>query len=189
MNFTDTEKKLAMENGFSSPEKMKEVHDHMIEFVLPILGGNNCNVLDLGCGNGLLLKRLREKHTDIVPYGIERNTLTIESAKLLQREFRGNFIAGNMFDAETLIPRERVFDLVFLMPGRFLENANKNENKKLLHWLKTYSKHIAAYAYGDWLERYGNIENIIHDTGLKIIGKEKTDISNSVSIALCEVCE
>ena len=82
--------------------------------------GDIGTVIDLGCGNGALLKKISEARTGMIPFGVDADESKLEHARLLQPAFAANFVAGNMFESIPL-DAETVYSLIILMPGRLLE--------------------------------------------------------------------
>lgn len=76
------------DNGFMSKEAMEEAHKDLLR-VASIDGGK---VLDLGCGNGLLLSKI----PGIVPCGVDFSPTKIRKAKELLPE--GQFISSSIYD-------------------------------------------------------------------------------------------
>lgn len=173
---------LAKENGFNSIESMKKAHKPILELSCDVLSKEGGNVLDLGCGNGYLLKTLREHCPNIIPYGIEQNLSVVAHAKTLQPEFLNNFFQGNLFNASEILPNDQNFELIIIMPGRFLELNDENKKTELLDWLNISSKKILAYVYKDWSKEFKNFKNILDKAGFEIIQKNKND-----SIAIVKV--
>jgi SAM-dependent methyltransferase len=171
--------KIAKENGFSSTKSMDSYHTPIIKFSKEIISLEGGNTLDLGCGNGFLLKRIKEINSSVIPYGIELNDKVTESAKKLQEEFQNNFFSGNLIDAPSIISENLKFELVIIMPGRLLEEKDNEKKRCFLNWLKGSSKNILAYAYGDWVEKYGSLKNILDLAGFDII---KEDNKNNLAI-------
>ena len=82
--------------------------------------GDTGTVIDLGCGNGALLKKICEARTGVIPFGVDVDESKLEHARLLQPAFSANFVAGNMFESIP-IDADTVYSLIILMPGRLLE--------------------------------------------------------------------
>ena len=171
--------KIAKENGFSSTESMNFYHGPIVKFSNEIIEEKECNVLDLGCGNGFLLKKIKEINQKIIPYGIDLNEKAVETARILQPEFSSNFFTGNIFDANSILPKDTMFELVIIMPGRLLEFKNEEKRRQFLTWLKESSKNILVYVYGDWIEKYGSLKNILELTEFDII---KEDTENNIAL-------
>jgi hypothetical protein len=54
----------------------------IVEVAVQALGGQGGRVLDLGCGNGVLLGKIRARVGDpLIPYGVDREPLHIHHAR------------------------------------------------------------------------------------------------------------
>lgn len=75
----------------------------------------NGKVLDLGCGNGLLLKHLVENSKyELKPYGVDFIDESIQQAKkVILPDYSNNFIVSNIVDYEL---RPKSFDFILLDP-------------------------------------------------------------------------
>src|SRR5437016_855878 len=102
----------ASDNGFRSRAEMDEAHTPIVELATLALSTAGGNVLDLGCGNGALLKKIHEADPTSVPFGIDTNRGRIEHARELNPQFAGNFVWGNMFESDLIWPEGRRYALV-----------------------------------------------------------------------------
>ena len=109
----------ASDNGFSSTMAMDEAHRPIVELAHTSIGETG-TVLDLGCGNGALLKKICEPRPSLIPFGVDLDETKLEHARQLQPSFAANFVAGSMFEGIPL-DGDTVYSLVLLMPGRLLE--------------------------------------------------------------------
>jgi hypothetical protein len=109
----------ASDNGFNSAMAMDEAHRPIVELAHTSIGDTG-TVLDLGCGNGALLKKICEPRPNLIPFGMDLDETKLEHARQLQPSFAANFVAGSMFDGVPL-DADTVYSLVMLMPGRLLE--------------------------------------------------------------------
>src|SRR5437867_2880150 len=101
--------------------EMDTAHRPIVALATAALAGTGGNVLDLGCGNGALLKKMHEAIPDSVPFGIDIVRTHIEHAAELNPQFATNFISGDLFESDLIWPGGRTYALVILMPGRLLE--------------------------------------------------------------------
>jgi SAM-dependent methyltransferase len=106
-------------NGYQQ-EDFRKVRDyHSVVYLLR--GLRISSIIDMGCGNGLLLKFMREQLGEsIVPYGYDYNPLAIEMAKSqVLPEFADNFSEQ---DVEAITwPIEQ--DVAVIMHGDYAWNA------------------------------------------------------------------
>lgn len=163
------------DNGFNSLQAMDMAHRPIVELAVETLAGQAGKVLDLGCGNGALLKKIYEANSKIVAYGLEfeQRAGRIDHARLLSPDFADNFMSGNMFDSELPWPAGRRYALTLLMPGRLLE-VDAGQAGWLRAKLQAHCDQLLIYAYGDWLVRYGTLANLARRAGLTPLTSEPT---------------
>ena len=155
----------ASDNGFSARAAMDEAHRPIVELALATIGSTG-TVLDLGCGNGALLKKIAEAREGVIPFGVDTDESKLEHARLLQPPFGANFIAANMFERIPVDP-DTVYSLVILMPGRLLE-VDPEPASRLREWLRGHFQHLLIYAYGEWLTRYQGLEGLAERAGMTL---------------------
>ena len=87
----------AADNGFSTVAAMDGSHEPILKTANLVLGENPGMVLDLGCGNGALLKKLLDANPSIVPFGIDRNVgrIATSAREVLPRASRIISSPGN----------------------------------------------------------------------------------------------
>jgi SAM-dependent methyltransferase len=171
------------DNGFSTVAAMDSSHAAIAATANRLLAQTPGRVLDLGCGNGALLKRLADANPHIVPFGVDIGASRIAHARELLPDFAENFIAGNLFDAKSLWSEGQRYVLAMLMPGRLLE-ATPDEVALLKSRLKAQCDHVLIYAYGDWLTRFGELKDLAEAAGLEIV-----DIDNRRAIGVARVID
>lgn len=169
----------ASDNGFSSIAAMELAHEPIIELVSETLDGRSGNVLDLGCGNGALLRKLHERNPAITMFGLDMDPMKITHAKQLNREFEQNFVTANMFDCQDLFKDDRRYILALLMPGRLME-VEAEERDELLKKLRKSCHCLIIYAYSDWLQRYHGLEGLINTVPELVLDSKRQD---SVAVA------
>jgi 2-polyprenyl-3-methyl-5-hydroxy-6-metoxy-1,4-benzoquinol methylase len=155
----------ASDNGFSARAAMDEAHRPIMEMAVTSLGDSG-TVIDLGCGNGALLKKICEARTGVIPFGVDVDESKLEHARLLQPAFSANFVAGNMFE-RIPIDADTVYTLVILMPGRLVE-VDEASARRLREWLHGHFQQLLVYGYGDWLTRYGGLSGLAERAGLTL---------------------
>jgi hypothetical protein len=162
-SFTESLKdpKMWEDNGFGGEKSMNACHQQILEVLSSFKVGS---IIDLGSGNGLLLKRISERGDMIDTFGIEMDE---------GRYFRGLsvhpdgiFRKGNMFDYGNYT--ENYYNMVLLMPGRLLEMP-ENERNTYIQFLKDRTDNILLYIYGDWIQKYNNdMVQLLNEVGLNV---------------------
>lgn len=163
------------DNGFVSRAAMEAAHAPLIDHILAELDRTMerpRRLLDLGCGNGMLLKQLANRLPDIVPYGIDHDPARIARAALLQPGFSRHFIAGNLFEAARCWPEVPCFDAIIFMPGRLM-NAPPGSVERLRQFLNDRARNVVAYLYDDWGTRLGSIDHAASLTGFTVLRRAR----------------
>jgi 2-polyprenyl-3-methyl-5-hydroxy-6-metoxy-1,4-benzoquinol methylase len=167
----------ASDNGFSARAAMDEAHRPIVEMALTSIGDTG-TVIDLGCGNGALLKKICEARAGIIPFGVDVDESKLEHARLLQPAFAENFVAANMFESIPIDP-DTVYSLIILMPGRLLE-VDEVSARRLREWLRGHFHRLLVYGYGEWLTRYDGLSTLVERAGLTL---ESVHKSGAVGLA------
>jgi hypothetical protein len=176
----------ATDNGFSTRAAMDEAHRPIVEIVLATIDGAG-TVLDLGCGNGALLKKIVGARPAVIPFGVELDESKLHHARFLQPAFGANFIAGSMFEGIPL-DADTVYSLVLLMPGRLLE-VDDAAGRRLRDWLRGHFKDLVVYAYGDWLTRYDGLAGLTERAGLVLTSAHPSGAAGMARLADSEQLE
>jgi hypothetical protein len=152
-SFKDSLKDVNMweDNGFSSEIAMNECHSHIVNVLSDFKIGS---IIDLGCGNGLLLNRIKENGDLISTFGIEVDDARYHRATEVSPDTI--LRKGNMFDYGNYT--ENYYTNALLMPGRLLE-IDSIEREVYIKFLKDRVDNFIFYMYGDWIEKYK--ENMI----------------------------
>jgi 2-polyprenyl-3-methyl-5-hydroxy-6-metoxy-1,4-benzoquinol methylase len=167
----------ASDNGFSARAAMDEAHRPIVEMALTSVGDTG-TVIDLGCGNGALLKKICEARAGVIPFGVDVDESKLEHARLLQPVFSANFVAGSMFE-RIPIDADTVYSLIILMPGRLLE-VDEASARRLREWLRGHFQRLLVYGYGEWLTRYDGLSGLAERAGLTL---ESVHKSGAVGLA------
>ena len=169
----------ATDNGFASSSAMDAAHRPIVELALQILAGQEGNVLDLGCGNGALLKKIYQTCGRSTPFGVDLSAECIAHARELFPELTEHFKTGDLFECHELFPDDWRCALVLLMPGRMVE-APPAEANRLRRWLAHHADRILVYAYEDWLRRYGSLSALAQEAGLAGVSANNPSASLAV---------
>lgn len=171
------------DNGFLTLQDMNLSHQPILELVKSTLHEVPANVLDLGCGNGALLKKIRADNEQVIPFGIDRNSIGIAHAHELLPEHIGNFVVGDIFDSDELWASDRRYALVILMPGRLLE-ASSQQAEFLLTQIRSHCDTLVVYAYDDWLTQYGGLDRLSELAGISVLAN-----ASGLKVSLAEVAD
>jgi 2-polyprenyl-3-methyl-5-hydroxy-6-metoxy-1,4-benzoquinol methylase len=147
---SDENSRLLQHNGWfnatsqehPAPSLFLKVIDH---------GGN---ILDLGCGNGLLLRRLIEESPyTLVPFGVDFLSESIKEAQTaILPTFRENFWVANIAEFDF---GEREYSYILICPAYLHPDSAST-------FLSTCLKHIATPRGKLILYEYCDVEIIMH---------------------------
>jgi SAM-dependent methyltransferase len=165
------------DNGFSSKYAMDRSHRPIIDLVGNLLRGlssppkDRLRVLDLGCGNGALVRKLADLHPAVVPAGVDLSPEKIFRAQQWHRRFAGEFRVASLFDADIFDGRGSDCDdnyLTILMLGRLIE-VPRPIARQFLERLRGRTHHILVYAYDDYLQKFGPLARMAADAGIRLL--------------------
>ena len=169
-------------NGFASPVGMATAHEPIKRLAKQVLdGGEALSVLDIGCGNGLLLHAIATE-TGATPFGLELDSRKARYARRLLRRLGGEVETANLFTAQWPWPRQ-VFDLAIVPITSFLEAPDDLVGRLHLH-LTTHARKLLVYAYDDDRKRFGNLTSMAHRAGIPLLG---STLQDTASLAQCIV--
>ena len=158
------------DNGFSSIYHMNQSHKPIVDFANSFIRDNSYSIIDLGCGNGSLLKKIKNVCCNITPFGIDHDKLAIEHGRTIMPEYADNFILGDIFKSVDIWKQREYYDIALLMPGR-LTVVNEDHRNWLKKQLKKHCKAIIIYLYNDWLGRSDGLKEISKRVGITLINE------------------
>ncbi len=125
---------------------MDEAHAPLLEVAAELLdhGGD---VLDLGCGNAMLLKKVWERSGKrATPFGIDVHRERVAHARTVLPDFAANFRIGDMRAAEELTALRRHYRLVMLSINRLLE-VSEARARQIIGEIRQWSDFLLVYQY------------------------------------------
>ena len=129
------------DNGFSSPFAMRQAHVVILDFITNIHIGEG-KVLDLGCGNGVLLEKIKAKYPGIIPIGVDVNEAKCDKTSARGIEVYWSDIART----DSYLTQNYVLTLISL---NRLKELNADS---LLSEFQKHTKFLLVYSYEQWDE-------------------------------------
>jgi SAM-dependent methyltransferase len=179
---SNVDERIYTDNGFSSFACMENAHAPMKSSAVELL--SECidpkSILDLGCGNGWLLKSICEQMRNVQPIGVESTPSRCESARRLLAQFSGGGVeTADIFENLQIWERDRI-SVVILMIGRLLE-VPYDRAQKLVSNIGRRADHIILYAYSGYPEQGDNwIESTASKFGISVASQKCYQ-----SVAIC----
>ncbi len=158
------------DNGFRSREAMDLYHEPILELAAVPLSQAAGNVLDLGCGNGVLVEKICRCNHDLIPWGVDRSRHKIAHARLLFPRFGDNFVVSNIFNDCPVWSEDHEFQLVCLMLGRLIE-VTSEQAKKLLKSIRHRARNLLVYVYEGFANQPASLEKLARRTGVTLSEK------------------
>ncbi len=150
------DERLWTDNGFPSLEAMEAAH----RVVTSLFAPQPRRVLDLGCGNGLLARKLAGAGGKA--FGVELDEGRAKRA--LQLRYLDEVEHGELFAVDW---SRWEAELVLLMPGRLMEHLARERAELAGRLRAATTGQLVVYAYGDWLAKYGSLEKLCRAAGMK----------------------
>ena len=150
-------------NGFKSKSAMSAAH----EFIVSVLKDNKIKgkVLDLGCGDGALLKAIQAAHPDTRLLGIDINEDVITTVAPGVIPYQSDIFEFRDWEA---------VDLVLLSSQRLFE-VPEHKALALMEVISNFSKRLLLYNYGEWgdvdrfVKPYFNIVTAVKNDNYKAL--------------------
>jgi hypothetical protein len=163
--------RLYTDNGFASESDMDAAHEPLLKLAASALAGAEGAVLDLGCGNGALLGKIRRECPAAVPFGVEIDAAKVGRARALLPEFASNFFAGDIFETDAPWAEGRRYALVILMPGRLLE-VSRESAERLTSLIKQNADALLVYSYDAAGSAHDPLATLAERAGLRLISSD-----------------
>jgi trans-aconitate methyltransferase len=125
---------------------MNAAHAPIVRAAQVLLDDRGGAVLDLGCGDGALLKKICTVSPGTSPYGLDLNAAAIMAAGQIMPHFAGNFHLGSLWDDSPLYKRH--YSLVIVSLQR-LDEVDISKAQVLLARLANCSEQILVYQYAE----------------------------------------
>ena len=137
------------DNGFRAYHLMQECHAPILQALknaLPLISSNQVNLIDLGCGNGALLRRIVSIFPQVYAFGIDRDHEKVYRAISHVRHERVHLSCGNIEEFPSIFPKIS-FQIVLVMVAKlFVSNW---ENRPLRVAIAESGASTLCYSYDD----------------------------------------
>jgi len=149
-------------NGFATARTMEINHFAVERAVRAAIGGRrNAKLLDVGCGEGALLRRLARGYDQVATVGVERQPRLVQLAR--QRGGANQrFLVGEAHELQSWLEPSDMFDVGIVMIGRLLELQDSG----LLDVLVNHTLSLVLYAYPGWSRSGMQLEEALETVGL-----------------------
>lgn len=155
------------DNVFPTRGRMDRAHRPIVALACRSLRGSGGGVVDLGCGNGALLRKIHSLEPRATPFGIERDAAKLDHARLLLPGFAANLFAGDLFRPSLLFEGERRFALAILTPRRLYE-AGPAPAARLRDWIRARCDRLLVYGYGTTRTQFGDLAGFARVVGVEL---------------------
>ena len=130
------------DNGFSNFRSMEDAHSKVIEIIARSWEPSQVRILDLGCGNGLLLSKLASRFPYAQIEGIEINRHRYERADHRLKGF-GKVTYGDIMQSDNYRPP---YGLVLISNSRLTE-ISVDDRDHFIEFLADVTEHLLIYTY------------------------------------------
>lgn len=153
---------LWTDNAFNAADHMRSAHTAIIHAIRDH-APQRAVIYDLGCGNGLLLKRAKLHRPDVKIGG---NDLKEDAILRAKKGLIGNWRAMPIQDTACLPTDTARPNVVVFSPVRLLEMSEVDATR-LRHEMTKLS-HVFVYAYSDCIERFTSLTALCQEAQLPI---------------------
>lgn len=137
-----------------------------IDMIIPFIKNSDAHILDIGCGNGKMIKYLGDK-TGAHVHGFDYSDNAIKQAK--RNNNYDDFCVGVM--GEINYPKES-FDVIVAMDSVYFAPDMAMFVKQIRNWLKPGGVLFVAYQEGDVMDKTENENTTVFSEALRTIGWE-----------------
>jgi hypothetical protein len=160
------------DNGFSSVHAMDSAQRPIVDLASKLQLPRGKRVVDLGCGNGALLRKIANANQAIA-FGIDCDPVRISHAYSLFQGVPANFVTGDLAEADVAWTSKPHFSIGLIMPGRLLEISTKG-CVRVRRFLRERCQFVLVYAYGDWIRKFGSLRDLSAKAGLSLVSEGPT---------------
>jgi hypothetical protein len=152
-----------LDNGFSSAAGMAASHRIMIDAAVSLLRGHTGKIVDLGCGNGVLVAAIANRLPGVIPCGVECMFDRANRGRAMLERAGGRLFLGDIFSQEQPWFDHEPYLLTILMIGRLLE-VGVRRRRALIADIERHSNLLLLYTYGDSLSMSDKASRLLEST-------------------------
>jgi hypothetical protein len=152
------------DNGFTSMQGLEAEHKPIVALARNELTGVCGNIVDLGCGNGVLASKLCAMSKGLIPWGYDINRSAVEHAAILFPRYRRQFVPMDIFEP-AVWTSTRHYVLACLMIRR-LEDVSGHKAFALLRNIAVHCDRLLLHLSRGW--SHANIEMLAAKSGLRL---------------------
>lgn len=106
-------------NGYET--NPKDIYSNFLKIIEKLEVKNDCKIIDLGCGNGMLVKFIRQNlKLNVIPFGVDFLEKSIVQAKtIIHPDYATNFRVSNI---SKVTFAKNSFDIIILDPSLLSTN-------------------------------------------------------------------
>lgn len=146
------------DNGFAVPDGMHRAHGTVIKALTGHLSQKD-RIVDLGCGNGLLLRRLKMRRKDVAISGVDINETAVMHAR---QHLVGKWNVGNL----NICDWPNNPNVAILSANRLSPDEMTREDAAHVREALRKMDRVFVTAYGDNLIKSGSLQAICAEAGL-----------------------
>jgi uncharacterized protein len=132
------------DNGFASYKDMQASHAVIVDLAIGILAkcsGSAPAVIDLGCGNGALLRKLCDASPSLRGFGIELSREKVVRANTAFRDPRISIFEGDLYDSNTVLESRNYSLAIVALDALLLDDG------RLQSFIRERADALLIYAY------------------------------------------
>jgi 2-polyprenyl-3-methyl-5-hydroxy-6-metoxy-1,4-benzoquinol methylase len=141
------------ENGFQDFQSMRAGHELILSKLSELVQSSTRTIVDLGCGNGELLRRISQRYPSLSFHGIDLSPEKIKRARVFDPEM--SLSIGDV----TRMEFDQIYDIAIVSLNRLAE-AKRSGNEQFLPRLLKSARTILGYSYEHMLTEvlHGEVE-------------------------------
>jgi 2-polyprenyl-3-methyl-5-hydroxy-6-metoxy-1,4-benzoquinol methylase len=178
-NVHETQRWFFEDNGFRTRYAMDRCHAPIVARVTKLLDESpfrqeGMRVIDFGCGNGVLLRKITQLAPTLQAVGVEIDQQKVLHGQLIHNGSSSEFVHSDIFSWCTSSAIDNVY-LAIIMIGRLLEVPPETA-RPFCQFIRG-AQNVLVYAYEDYMAHAGTLGSMARRAGLTLIDESATCVS------------